>query len=103
MLGRVMPPNRSLPTVPPTRPPRAGEMIPPSSDPPARCARDMADFGAHGSAETPSAKGAGGATDAECGIRRAAAERVAVIAVLPSFVVQLVRLASAAPWYGRSP
>ena len=55
-------------------------MIPPNADPPTRFTTRTAAIGAHGSAETPSASGAGAATDAECGIRRAAAERVVVIA-----------------------
>src|SRR4051794_39677680 len=47
------------------------------SNPP-RFARRMAD-GAHASARTPGATGAGAATDAVCGIRMAAAEREVVI------------------------
>jgi len=55
-------------------------MVPPSPNPCVRCDGTMASFGARGSAETPSARGAEAATDAEYGIRRAA-EEVMVMAV----------------------
>ena len=95
-----IPPNRFPRPVPPSRPPKAGAMVPPISNPrpdsPA----------AWPSARTPppgprAPAGAGAATDAVCGIRRAAAERVVVITA-SSFVrrpvARFVLLR-----YGRSP
>jgi hypothetical protein len=80
-LRRAEPPNRSPPSVPPRRPPKAGAIIPPKSTPHGPLAGSPAlGFAAHGSAGAPSASGAGAATDAVYGIRRAAAEKVVVIA-----------------------